>query len=69
MTGICAATRDSIARCTATPPSSFTAWAPPSFTSRMAFRTASSGDTWYEPKGMSATTRARCAARATRRVW
>ena len=31
---------------TSAPPSSFTAWAPPSFTRRTALRTASSGPTW-----------------------
>ena len=51
------------------PPSSFTACAPPSFTKRIALRTASSGETWYEPKGMSPTTRARRTPRATSRVW
>ena len=33
--------------------------APPSLTKRIAFRTASSSDTWYEPNGMSPTTSGR----------
>jgi hypothetical protein len=37
-------------------PSSFTTSARASFTNRIALRTASSSETWYEPNGMSPTT-------------
>jgi hypothetical protein len=49
-------------------PSSFTTSAPPSFTRRIAFATACSSDTSYEPNGMSPITSGRCAARVTARV-
>ena len=49
-------------------PSSLTASAPASFTKRIAFRVASSSDTWNEPKGMSAMTSGRFAPRVTARV-
>ena len=39
-------------------PSSLTASAPASLTKRTALRSASSSETWNEPNGMSATTRA-----------
>ena len=59
ITGISAVTMRSIVAAIATPPSSFTAWAPPSFTQRTALRSASSGEIWNVPNGMSATTSAR----------
>ena len=49
-------------------PSSFTASAPASFTKRIAFRTASSSETWNVPNGMSAITSGRRAPRVTARV-
>ena len=49
-------------------PSSLTTSAPPSFTNRIALRTASSSETWYEPNGMSPTTSGRRAPRVTARV-
>ncbi len=49
-------------------PSSLTTSAPPSLTNRIAVRTASSSETWYEPKGRSPTTIGRCAWRETVRV-
>jgi hypothetical protein len=61
---VIAATRETLGPA----PSSLTASAPDSLTKRTALRTASSSDTWNEPKGMSAITRARCAARVTARV-
>ena len=42
----------------AAPPSSFTAAAPVSFSSRAALANACSGDPSYEPKGISITTTA-----------
>jgi hypothetical protein len=42
--------------------------APASLTKRIAFRVASSSDTWNVPKGMSATTSGRFAPRVTARV-
>jgi hypothetical protein len=46
-------------------PSSLTMSAPPSLTKRIALRTASSSDTWYEPNGMSPTTSGRFEWRET----
>ncbi len=42
--------------------------APASLTKRIALRTASSSETWYEPNGMSPTTSGRRAPRVTARV-
>jgi len=47
----------------------FTASAPPSLTRRTALSTACAALVWYEPNGMSPTTRLRRAARATSRQW
>ena len=51
------------------PPSSLTAWARPSLTSRPALRTVSVTETWQLMKGMSQTTRAEHAPRATAAQW
>ena len=65
MTGIPAPTRASTRESVGPAPSILTASAPASFTNRIAFRTASSSETWNEPNGMSATTRARATPRVT----
>ena len=65
ITGIPAST---IARTRDTAPSSLTTSAPPSLTKRIALRTASSSETWYEPNGMSPTTIGRRDWRDTVRV-
>ncbi len=49
-------------------PSSLTASVRASLKKRIALRTASSSETWYEPKGMSPITIGRRAARATVRA-
>jgi len=68
MTGMPAVTIARMTAATAVPPSSFTASAPASFRNRPAFRTASSMPAWYDRNGMSPTTSAVFAARATIRV-
>jgi hypothetical protein len=59
MTGMPDCTISSIWCAERSPPSSFTAPAPASFTSRVALRSACTGPSWYVPKGRSATIRAR----------
>ena len=54
---------------TSAPPSSFTPCPPLSFMMRMAERSASDELPWYEPKGMSTTTKARFTARTTLWAW
>ncbi len=68
MTGIPAPTRAWTRDSIGPAPSSLTASAPASFTNRIAFRSASSSETWKEPNGMSATTSGRRAPRVTARV-
>jgi len=60
----------SLAMCgsNSTPPSIFTAWAPASFMKRTAVCRHCSGETWYEPKGRSAMTKARRVDRVTART-
>ena len=50
------------------PPSSFTAWQPPSFMNRTAVRSAWVGPSSYEPNGRSPTTSAYLVARTTART-
>ena len=68
MTGIPAATIARTRESEAPAPSSLTASAPASLTKRIAFSTAASSETWYEPNGMSPITIGRRAARVTVRV-
>ena len=67
MTGMPMSTR----RCTRSSctPSIFTAWAPPSLIKRPAFRTPSSTEAWNDMNGMSPTTMACSAPRATAFTW
>src|SRR2546422_375701 len=69
MTGISASRRDLTRSALLRPPSILTAAAPPSLRKRPAFLTASRRPVWNDRYGMSPTTRARRAARATARVW
>jgi hypothetical protein len=68
MTGMPAAVMAAICPAQRRPPSSFTAWQPPSFMYRTAVRRAWVGPSSYEPNGMSPTTRARLVARTTART-
>ena len=65
MMGMPAARMRRTASITSTPPSSLSASAWVIFIILMAFCTASMSPVWYEPKGMSTTTRARCTPRTT----
>ena len=63
-----AATSSSTHLSTRWPPSSLTACAPVSFMNLIAVAIAVSTETWYEPNGRSATTRARVVPRTTAAV-
>ena len=68
MTGIPAWVIAWIWSATRTPPSNFTAWTRASFMNRMAVRSAWVGPSSYDPKGRSATTKARWVAPTTDRA-
>ena len=68
ITGMPAPTIAATCGATRAPPSSLTACAPLSFMNRTAVPTACAGLASYEPKGRSATTRARLVARTTARA-
>ena len=68
ITGMPARTSASMIRALRTPPSTLTAWTPPSRRNRPALATASSGVA-YERNGMSPTIRARFVPRTTAFVW
>ena len=68
-TGIPASTMARICSQTPAPPSSLTAWHLPSFIRRAALATAVGTSVWYEPNGMSPTTKVSLVARVTQRVW
>lgn len=65
ITGMPASTSSRICSYDRSPPSSLTAPAPASLISRVADRSACTGPSWYEPKGRSATIRAREVPRTT----
>jgi hypothetical protein len=69
ITGMSTRVMASIVSAIVTPPSSLTAAAPPSFTSRTLLSIAWGTLTWYEPKGRSPTRSARVAPRLASRVW
>ena len=69
ITGMSTRVMASIVSAIVTPPSSLTAAAPPSFTSRTLLSIACGTLTWYEPKGRSPTSSARVAPRLASRVW
>ena len=69
ITGMSTRVMASIVSAIVTPPSSLTAAAPPSFTSRTLLSIAWGTLTWYEPKGRSPTSSARVAPRLASRVW
>ncbi len=68
ITGIPAVVSASTWAATRRPPSSFTAWQPPSLRNRTPVRSAWVGPSSYEPNGRSATTSARRVARTTART-
>ena len=68
MTGMPALVIASICAATRRPPSSLTAWQPPSFMNRTAVRRACVGPSSYEPKGRSPTINAVLVARTTART-
>ena len=69
ITGMSAARIASTAGRILRPPSTLIAAHPASARKRPAFSTARAGSAWYERNGMSPTTTARLAARATARAW
>ncbi len=65
MTGMPDCTISSVWCSERSPPSSFTAPTPASFTRRVALRSACTAPSWYEPNGMSPMTRALLVPRTT----